>query len=152
MCCQACFIPSLPQALVLVVCKPFMHHHPWSPRTVSVCSDDPPQLPGSALSPDSSTLLPPRSPVALEATALPEPQPSQLLLLLLLPLTLVLLAAAWGLRWQRARRRAVLRPGVSRESRADGWSGWQGMRVADGLASVRRLTLGGPQVPLTSHP
>ncbi|XP_007647476.1 fms-related tyrosine kinase 3 ligand isoform X1 [Cricetulus griseus] len=61
--------------------------------------------------PDSSTLLPPRSPVALEATALPEPQPSQLLLLLLLPLTLVLLAAAWGLRWQRARRRAVLRPG-----------------------------------------
>ncbi|XP_031242405.1 fms-related tyrosine kinase 3 ligand isoform X4 [Mastomys coucha] len=62
--------------------------------------------------PDSSTLLPPRSPVALEATELPEPQSRQLLLLLLLPLTLVLLAAAWGLRWQRARRRVELRPGV----------------------------------------
>ncbi|XP_040592105.1 fms-related tyrosine kinase 3 ligand isoform X6 [Mesocricetus auratus] len=62
--------------------------------------------------PDSSTLLPPRSPVALEVTEIPEPQSSQLLLWLLLPLTLVLLAAAWGLRWQRARRRAELRPGV----------------------------------------
>ncbi|XP_040592093.1 fms-related tyrosine kinase 3 ligand isoform X2 [Mesocricetus auratus] len=61
--------------------------------------------------PDSSTLLPPRSPVALEVTEIPEPQSSQLLLWLLLPLTLVLLAAAWGLRWQRARRRAELRPG-----------------------------------------
>ncbi|XP_042130629.1 fms-related tyrosine kinase 3 ligand isoform X3 [Peromyscus maniculatus bairdii] len=62
--------------------------------------------------PDSSTLLPPRSPVALEGTELPEPPSSQLLLLLLLlPLTLVLLAAAWGLRWQRARRRTALRPG-----------------------------------------
>ncbi|GAB1292052.1 Fms-related tyrosine kinase 3 ligand [Apodemus speciosus] len=59
----------------------------------------------------SSTPLPLRSPVALEATELPEPQSRQLsLLLLLLPLTLVLLAAAWGLRWQRARRRAELRP------------------------------------------
>ncbi|XP_059109424.1 fms-related tyrosine kinase 3 ligand isoform X1 [Peromyscus eremicus] len=66
--------------------------------------------------PDSSTLLPPRSPVALEGTELPEPPSSHLLLLLLLllllPLTLVLLAAAWGLRWQRARRRTALRPGV----------------------------------------
>ncbi|XP_036008567.1 fms-related tyrosine kinase 3 ligand isoform X2 [Mus musculus] len=63
---------------------------------------------------DSSTLLPPRSPIALEATELPEPRPRQLLLLLLLllPLTLVLLAAAWGLRWQRARRRGELHPGV----------------------------------------
>ncbi|CAH7456757.1 Gm45713 [Phodopus roborovskii] len=62
--------------------------------------------------PDPSTLLPPRSPGALEASDLPESRPSRLLLLLLLPLTLVALAAAWGLRWQRARRRAVLRPGV----------------------------------------
>ncbi|XP_028644716.1 fms-related tyrosine kinase 3 ligand isoform X2 [Grammomys surdaster] len=62
--------------------------------------------------PDSSTLLPPRSPVALEATKLPEPPSRQLLLLLLLPLILLLLAAAWGLRWQRARRRVELRPGV----------------------------------------
>ncbi|XP_076789774.1 fms-related tyrosine kinase 3 ligand isoform X4 [Arvicanthis niloticus] len=62
--------------------------------------------------PDSSTLLPPRSPVALEATKLPEPPSRQLLLLLLLlPLILLLLAAAWGLRWQRARRRGELRPG-----------------------------------------
>ncbi|XP_052019461.1 fms-related tyrosine kinase 3 ligand isoform X4 [Apodemus sylvaticus] len=63
--------------------------------------------------PDPSTPLPPRSPVALEATELPEPRSGQLsLLLLLLPLTLVLLAAAWGVRWQRARRRVELRPGV----------------------------------------
>ncbi|XP_052019379.1 fms-related tyrosine kinase 3 ligand isoform X1 [Apodemus sylvaticus] len=62
---------------------------------------------------DPSTPLPPRSPVALEATELPEPRSGQLsLLLLLLPLTLVLLAAAWGVRWQRARRRVELRPGV----------------------------------------
>ncbi|XP_036052450.1 fms-related tyrosine kinase 3 ligand isoform X4 [Onychomys torridus] len=73
--------------------------------------------------PDLSTLLPPRSPGALEGTELPEP-PSSQLLLLLLPLTLVLLAAAWGLRWQRARRRTVLRPGVSPEHRAVGGSGW----------------------------
>ncbi|XP_051004465.1 fms-related tyrosine kinase 3 ligand [Acomys russatus] len=102
--------------------------------------------------PESSTLLPPRSPVALEATKHPVPQHSQLLPLLLLPVTLVLLAAAWGLRWQRARRRAALRPRVSPASGPVGWSGWQGKRVAGGLASVLRLILWGPQVPLTSHP
>ncbi|XP_045628239.1 fms-related tyrosine kinase 3 ligand isoform X2 [Ursus americanus] len=56
--------------------------------------------------PDSSTLLPPRSPGALEATALPAPQaPLLLLLLLLLPAALLLMSAAWCLRWRRRRRR-----------------------------------------------
>ncbi|XP_030797636.1 fms-related tyrosine kinase 3 ligand isoform X9 [Rhinopithecus roxellana] len=55
--------------------------------------------------PDFSTLPPPRSPGALEATALTAPQPPLLLLLLLLPVGLLLLAAAWCLHWQRTRRR-----------------------------------------------
>ncbi|XP_033079936.1 fms-related tyrosine kinase 3 ligand isoform X5 [Trachypithecus francoisi] len=55
--------------------------------------------------PDSSTLPPPRSPGALEATSLTAPQPPLLLLLLLLPVGLLLLAAAWCLHWQRTRRR-----------------------------------------------
>ncbi|XP_040833900.1 fms-related tyrosine kinase 3 ligand isoform X6 [Ochotona curzoniae] len=54
--------------------------------------------------PESSTLPPPRSPGALEATARPAPAPP-LLLLLLLPVALVLLAAAWCLQWRRARWR-----------------------------------------------
>lgn len=115
----------MPPGFGFVVCRSLMNHpSPIISRTFHVCSDESPQLYGSSLSPDSSTLLPPRSPVALEATELPEPQSRQLLLLLLLPLTLVLLAAAWGLRWQRARRRVELRPGVSLESRAlDGVGG-----------------------------
>ncbi|XP_007995743.3 fms-related tyrosine kinase 3 ligand isoform X3 [Chlorocebus sabaeus] len=62
--------------------------------------------------PDSSTLPPPRSPGALEATAPTAPQPPLLLLLLLLllPVGLLLLAAAWCLHWQRTRRRTP-RPG-----------------------------------------
>ncbi|XP_021787002.1 fms-related tyrosine kinase 3 ligand isoform X4 [Papio anubis] len=55
--------------------------------------------------PDSSTLPPPRSPGALEATALTAPQRPLLLLLLLLPVGLLLLATAWCLHWQRTRRR-----------------------------------------------
>ncbi|KAM7058648.1 fms-related tyrosine kinase 3 ligand isoform 3-T3 [Molossus nigricans] len=55
--------------------------------------------------PDSSTLLPSMSPLALGATALPAPQASLLLLLLLLPVALMLLAAAWCLNWTRRRRR-----------------------------------------------
>ncbi|CAO2632804.1 Fms-related tyrosine kinase 3 ligand [Lemmus lemmus] len=72
-----------------------------------------PLLLGSALSPESSTLLPPKSPIALEATGRPEPPSRQLfLLLLLLPLMLFLLATTWYLHCQRARWRAVLRSGV----------------------------------------
>ncbi|KAK7805477.1 hypothetical protein U0070_023080 [Myodes glareolus] len=67
--------------------------------------------------PESSTLLPPKSPVALEATGRPEPPSRQLFLLLLLPLTLFLLATAWCLHYQRARWRKMFRPGVSQESR-----------------------------------
>eukprot|EP00070_Physeter_catodon_P025123 XP_023988585.1 fms-related tyrosine kinase 3 ligand isoform X5 [Physeter catodon] len=55
--------------------------------------------------PDSSTLLPPRSPGALGATSLPAPQAPLLLLLLLLPVALLLLAAAWCLHWRRKRQR-----------------------------------------------
>ncbi|XP_070258115.1 LOW QUALITY PROTEIN: fms-related tyrosine kinase 3 ligand [Myotis yumanensis] len=55
--------------------------------------------------PDSSTLLPSVSPLALAATALPAPQASLLLLLLLLPVALALLVAAWCLGWRRRRRR-----------------------------------------------
>ncbi|XP_022379710.1 fms-related tyrosine kinase 3 ligand isoform X2 [Enhydra lutris kenyoni] len=66
--------------------------------------------------PDSSTLLPPRSPRALEATALPAPQaPLLLLLLLLLPVALLLMAAAWCLHWQRRRRRTAY-PGEQRRT------------------------------------
>ncbi|XP_032120506.1 fms-related tyrosine kinase 3 ligand isoform X3 [Sapajus apella] len=54
--------------------------------------------------PDSSTLPPPQSPGALEATA-PTAPPSPLLFLLLLPTGLLLLAAAWCLHWQRTRQR-----------------------------------------------
>ncbi|XP_038170148.1 fms-related tyrosine kinase 3 ligand isoform X2 [Arvicola amphibius] len=67
--------------------------------------------------PESTTLPPPKNPVALEATGRPESPSSHLfllllLLLLLLPLTLFLLATAWYLHRQRARWRAVLRPGT----------------------------------------
>ncbi|KAM9224344.1 fms-related tyrosine kinase 3 ligand isoform 2-T2 [Dugong dugon] len=56
--------------------------------------------------PDPSTPLPPRSPWALGATALPTPQHPLLFLLLLLPLVLLLLlAAAWRLHGQRRWRR-----------------------------------------------
>nr|XP_060507735.1 fms-related tyrosine kinase 3 ligand isoform X4 [Panthera onca] len=56
--------------------------------------------------PDSSTTpLPPRSPRALEATALPAPQAPLLLLLLLLPVALLLMSAAWCLHWRRRRWR-----------------------------------------------
>ncbi|XP_043456195.1 fms-related tyrosine kinase 3 ligand isoform X3 [Prionailurus bengalensis] len=54
---------------------------------------------------DSSTPLPPRSPRALEATALPAPQAPLLLLLLLLPVALLLMSAAWCLHWRRRRWR-----------------------------------------------
>ncbi|KAB1273909.1 Fms-related tyrosine kinase 3 ligand [Camelus dromedarius] len=55
--------------------------------------------------PDSSTLLPPRSPGALGATSLPAPQASLLLLLLLLlPVALLLLASAWCLHQRRRQR------------------------------------------------
>ncbi|XP_041502258.1 fms-related tyrosine kinase 3 ligand-like isoform X2 [Microtus oregoni] len=71
--------------------------------------------------PESSTLLPPKNPVALEATGRPEPPSSHLFfLLLLLPLTLVLLATAWYLHCQRAKwRRTVHHPGrrILRQSR-----------------------------------
>ncbi|XP_041508574.1 fms-related tyrosine kinase 3 ligand isoform X3 [Microtus oregoni] len=70
---------------------------------------------------ESSTLLPPKNPVALEATGRPEPPSSHLFfLLLLLPLTLVLLATAWYLHCQRAKwRRTVHHPGrrILRQSR-----------------------------------
>ncbi|XP_049977355.1 fms-related tyrosine kinase 3 ligand isoform X2 [Alexandromys fortis] len=71
---------------------------------------------------ESSTLLPPKNPVALEATGHPEPPSSHLffLLLLLLPLTLVLLPTAWYLHCQRAKwRRTVHHPGrrILRQSR-----------------------------------
>ncbi|XP_004271090.1 fms-related tyrosine kinase 3 ligand isoform X4 [Orcinus orca] len=61
--------------------------------------------------PDSSTLLPPRSPGALGATSLPAPQAPLLLLLLLLllPVALLLLAAAWCLHWRRKRQRMPYR-------------------------------------------
>ncbi|KAM5209563.1 fms-related tyrosine kinase 3 ligand isoform 2-T4 [Hipposideros larvatus] len=65
--------------------------------------------------PDSSTLLPPRSPWALGATALPAPQAPMLLLVLLLPTALLLLAAAWCLHWRRRRRR-MLHPGEPRRT------------------------------------
>uniref|UniRef100_A0A8C3W2A5 Fms related receptor tyrosine kinase 3 ligand n=1 Tax=Catagonus wagneri TaxID=51154 RepID=A0A8C3W2A5_9CETA len=55
--------------------------------------------------PDPSTLLPPRSPGALEATSLPAPQAPLLLLLLLLPVALLVLVAAWCLHRRRRRRR-----------------------------------------------
>ncbi|XP_027472828.1 fms-related tyrosine kinase 3 ligand isoform X4 [Zalophus californianus] len=55
--------------------------------------------------PDSSTLLPPRSPGALEATALPAPQAPLLLLVLLLPVGLLLMSTVWCLHWRRRRRR-----------------------------------------------
>ncbi|KAF6078137.1 hypothetical protein HJG60_009043 [Phyllostomus discolor] len=54
--------------------------------------------------PDSSTLLPSRSPKALEATDLPAAQ-APLLLLLLLPLALLLVATVWCLYWRRRRWR-----------------------------------------------
>ncbi|XP_074242184.1 fms-related tyrosine kinase 3 ligand isoform X3 [Saimiri boliviensis] len=54
--------------------------------------------------PDSSTLPPPQSSGALEATA-PTAPPSPLLFLLLLPTGLLLLAAAWCPHWQRTRQR-----------------------------------------------
>ncbi|XP_074172204.1 fms-related tyrosine kinase 3 ligand isoform X4 [Rhinolophus sinicus] len=66
--------------------------------------------------PDSSTLLPPKSPWALGATALPAPQAPVLLLVLLLPAALLLLAAAWCLHWRRRRWR-TLRPGEQRTLR-----------------------------------
>ncbi|XP_006208522.2 fms-related tyrosine kinase 3 ligand isoform X4 [Vicugna pacos] len=63
--------------------------------------------------PDSSTLLPPRSPGALGATSLPAPQASLLLLLLLLlPVALLLLASAWCL--HRRRRQRTPYPGEQR--------------------------------------
>nr|XP_019597215.1 PREDICTED: fms-related tyrosine kinase 3 ligand isoform X3 [Rhinolophus sinicus] len=65
--------------------------------------------------PDSSTLLPPKSPWALGATALPAPQAPVLLLVLLLPAALLLLAAAWCLHWRRRRWR-TLRPGEQRRT------------------------------------
>ncbi|KAI5256977.1 Fms-Related Tyrosine Kinase 3 Ligand [Manis pentadactyla] len=55
--------------------------------------------------PDSTTLLPPRSPGALEATTLPTLQVPLLLLFLLLPGALLLSAAAWCLHWRRRRQR-----------------------------------------------
>ncbi|XP_020015476.1 fms-related tyrosine kinase 3 ligand isoform X4 [Castor canadensis] len=62
--------------------------------------------------PDSSTLIPPRSPGALEATMLPASQSPLLLLLLLLPPTLLLPVAAWCLCWRRRRiTRTTPRPG-----------------------------------------
>uniref|UniRef100_A0A8C9KTU3 Fms-related tyrosine kinase 3 ligand n=1 Tax=Panthera tigris altaica TaxID=74533 RepID=A0A8C9KTU3_PANTA len=60
----------------------------------------------SSLPADSSTTpLPPRSPRALEATALPAAQAPLLLLLLLLPVALLLMSAAWCLHWRRRRWR-----------------------------------------------
>ncbi|XP_057616946.1 fms-related tyrosine kinase 3 ligand isoform X2 [Chionomys nivalis] len=70
---------------------------------------------------ESSTLLPPKNPVALEATGRPEPPSSHLFfLLLLVPLTLILLATAWYLHCQRAKWRAMLHPGrrLLRQSRS----------------------------------
>ncbi|XP_045712332.1 fms-related tyrosine kinase 3 ligand isoform X5 [Phyllostomus hastatus] len=65
--------------------------------------------------PDSSTLLPSRSPKALEATDLPAAQ-APLLLLLLLPLALLLVAAVWCLHWRRRRWRTPY-PGEQRTLR-----------------------------------
>ncbi|XP_039734599.1 fms-related tyrosine kinase 3 ligand isoform X2 [Pteropus medius] len=62
--------------------------------------------------PDSSTLLPPRIPGALGATAPPAPQAPLLLLLLLLPMAL-LLATTWCLCWRR-RRQGTPYPGEQR--------------------------------------
>ncbi|XP_057348722.1 fms-related tyrosine kinase 3 ligand isoform X7 [Manis pentadactyla] len=63
--------------------------------------------------PDSTTLLPPRSPGALEATTLPTLQVPLLLLFLLLPGALLLSAAAWCLHWRRRRQR-MSHPGEQR--------------------------------------
>ncbi|XP_035868446.1 fms-related tyrosine kinase 3 ligand isoform X4 [Phyllostomus discolor] len=65
--------------------------------------------------PDSSTLLPSRSPKALEATDLPAAQ-APLLLLLLLPLALLLVATVWCLYWRRRRWRTPY-PGEQRTLR-----------------------------------
>ncbi|XP_017918274.1 PREDICTED: fms-related tyrosine kinase 3 ligand isoform X4 [Capra hircus] len=92
--------------------------------------------------PDSSTLLPPRSPGALGATSLPAPQSPLLLLLLLLllPVALLLLAAAWCLcRWRRRRRtrypgerRRTLRPRESSHLPADTESALGGSQLESG--------------------
>uniref|UniRef100_A0AC11DL67 Fms related receptor tyrosine kinase 3 ligand n=1 Tax=Ovis aries TaxID=9940 RepID=A0AC11DL67_SHEEP len=92
--------------------------------------------------PDSSTLLPPRSPGALGATSLPAPQSPLLLLLLLLllPVALLLLAAAWCLcRWRRRRRtpypgerRRTLRPRESSHLPADTESELGGSQLEPG--------------------
>ncbi|KAM5295595.1 fms-related tyrosine kinase 3 ligand isoform 3-T3 [Glossophaga mutica] len=67
--------------------------------------------------PDSSTLLPSRSPKALEATVLPATQAPLLLhLLLLLPPAFLLVAAVWCLDWRRRRRRTPY-PGEQRTQR-----------------------------------
>ncbi|XP_006160208.1 fms-related tyrosine kinase 3 ligand isoform X2 [Tupaia chinensis] len=59
--------------------------------------------------PDPSTPLPPGSPRALGATAVPAPQPQSppLPLLWLLPPALLLPAVAWGLHWRRTRWRTT---------------------------------------------
>ncbi|XP_041600569.1 fms-related tyrosine kinase 3 ligand isoform X3 [Vulpes lagopus] len=67
--------------------------------------------------PDSSTWVPPGSPGALEATALPAPQAPWLLLLLLLPMALLLMSTAWCLHWRRRRRRRSPYPGEQRTLR-----------------------------------
>ncbi|XP_068848809.1 fms-related tyrosine kinase 3 ligand isoform X2 [Capricornis sumatraensis] len=92
--------------------------------------------------PDSSTLLPPRSPGALGATSLPAPQSPLLLLLLLLllPVALLLLAAAWCLcQWRRRRRtpypgerRRTLRPTESSHLPADTESELGGSQLEPG--------------------
>ncbi|TKC53731.1 hypothetical protein EI555_018476, partial [Monodon monoceros] len=87
--------------------------------------------------PDSSTLLPPRSPGALGATSLPAPQAPLLLLLLLLllPVALLLLAAAWCLHWRRKRQRMPY-PG-ERVSQWGGQRAWP--ESADPLGAIGAL-------------
>uniref|UniRef100_A0A8I3S8G3 Fms-related tyrosine kinase 3 ligand n=1 Tax=Canis lupus familiaris TaxID=9615 RepID=A0A8I3S8G3_CANLF len=91
--------------------------------------------------PDSSTLVPPRSPGALEATALPAPQAPRLLLLLLLPVALLLMSTAWCLHWRRRRRRRSPYPGEQVSQQVD---------RGDGQSEGVGLTLWWPQV--TSAP
>ncbi|KAM8790168.1 fms-related tyrosine kinase 3 ligand isoform 3-T3 [Rhynchonycteris naso] len=101
--------------------------------------------------PDSSTLLPSRSPRALEATALPAPQASLLLLLLLLlPMAFLLLAAAWCLDWRRRRQRTpysgeqrTLRPRERSHLPEDTEPGLEGGQLETGpfLSSTAPVTL-----------
>ncbi|XP_045747886.1 fms-related tyrosine kinase 3 ligand isoform X2 [Mirounga angustirostris] len=100
--------------------------------------------------PDSSTLLPPRSPGALEATALLAPQAPLLLLVLLLPVGLLLMSAAGCLHWRRRGWRTpypgeqrTLRPSETSHLPEDTELGLRGSQLETGpfLEGAALLTL-----------